>query len=807
VESEPAATSADAPSKLHHGTLELEFDSDVITLQDINAYLRETGVCMGINLAHVVLKVQGILSPRQELVIEATLSKLPGVRATASFASQTVLLEFDRQRCQLPMIVDRLEKLSVTLRQIETRTAQEKLIDDRKEKLSALPLRARVYEKLPPWMQTALGSRELVLACVGALFLIAGTSVHLSDGPQWLRLSLLAVTFVTCGYHTAIDTLKTLIHLRFDIDVLMFAAAIGAALLGHYEEGALLLLLFALGGAGEDLALGRARKAIAALSAIAPRTATVLSADGELREVLVEQLAIGDRVLVHAGERLAADGEVIDGASAIDQSPITGESAPVEKAKGDAVFAGTINGQGRLVIRVTKTAADNTLAKVIRLVEEAQASRSPTQLFTDRVEKWYVPAVLIGTGLLIVLPPLLNIPARREEGSLWAGWFYQAMAFLTAASPCALAIGTPAAVLSGIGRAARGGVLIKGGAHLEALGRIKAVAFDKTGTLTRGQPRVSAVEAVRAGWDHATVLQWAAAVERGSEHPLARAIVAEADSQPSSAAIPALIVTDVHQSPGLGITATVAGRPVSVGRLDSPADAGVNPGGPDDSRSWSARAEALTAQGATVVALRVDDEMVGLIALADTVRPTAARTLAALRELGVQRTIMLTGDNHRAAAAVAKQVGVDDFHAELLPADKLALVRQLDAELGGVAMVGDGVNDAPALAGATVGIAVGGAAGTGSDVALETADVALLADDLGKLPEAIGVGRFTRRIITQNLVIALGVIGVMAPLAALGFAPIAVAVLLHEGSTVVVVLNALRVLGYRPPNPAAPLPG
>ena len=754
------------------GTLWLAYDPGMMSLAQINAVLRQAGGCLSGNLAHVVMPVRGMTSPRMEHTIEQHLAKIPGVRAIASYASATVRIEFDRNRCALPQIVDRLDGLGLRIASPQ----------------DTGPLQ-RDAARLPGWLTLALSSRELVFACVGACFLLAAAITLWTGGPPWLRYALLVPAYVLCGWHAAIDTCRTLRHLRFDIDVLMVAAAVGAALLGHFEEGALLLLLFALGGAGEELAIGRARRAIQALTTLAPTTATRVQPDGTTREVQVQDLVVGDRILVQPGQRIAADGRIDSGASAVDQSPITGESAPVEKTAGDEVFAGTINGHGVLTVAVAKAAADNTLARIVRLVEEAQSTRSPTQRFTDRIERWYVPAVLAATALLIVVPPLLGWPSRRHPDSAWAGWFYQAMAFLTAASPCALAIGTPAAVLSGIARAARAGVLVKGGAHLENLGRVQVVAFDKTGTLTRGKAEVADV--VPLGDVKADqLLLLAAAVERGSGHPLAVAIVGEADARQ----LPRLDADDVVQTPGLGIEARVTGRRIVVGRLERfDADAAAR-----------TQAGQLQQRGCTVVGVGEGDadavRLIGLIALADRPRQGAREALARLHRLGIRKAIMLTGDHAVVARAIADEVGLDDVAADLMPETKLEHVRRLDREHGRVAMVGDGVNDAPALAHASIGIAMGAVSGSGgaSDVALETADVVLMTDDLGRLPDAISIARAARRTIVQNLVLALGVMAVVAPVAALGWTNIAAAVTLHEGSTVLVVLNALRLLGHRP---------
>ena len=716
--------------------------------------------------AKLVLAVEGLHSPGTERAVETTLAKLPGVSAKASFESKTVQVEFDRTSCAIPEIVRRLDALGLRLR------------GDHLSPISVgTPSKtATSSSRLHRLSKLARQHHQLSMALLGGLLVLAAFFVHIFHGPRALRLGLIIPAYFLTGWFTFKDTAKTLWELRFDIDVLMFAAAFGAASLGHYEEGGLLLFLFALGGAGEEMAMDRARQAIQSLARLAPETAHVRAADGSEQLVRVKDLKVGDQVVVRPFDRVPADGKVISGASAIDQSPITGESIPAEKAPGSPVFAATINGEGLLLVGVTKLASESTLAKIVKMVEAAQASKSPTQLFTDKVERFYVPLVLLATAALIVLPPLCG-------AGLWAKWFYRAMAFLTGASPCALAIGTPAAVLSGIARAARGGVLMKGGVHLENLGRVRAIAFDKTGTLTRGRPDLTDIVPLDGMTDH-EALTLAAAVEKDSSHPLAQAIVVEAQSRQC----PEAMAEQVQQVPAQGMRAIVDGRAVTVGKLSmSPSDA---PGVAEASQII----ERLAAQGKTTVVLSINGRPRAVLALADQPRPNAPDMLRRLRKLGIDRTIMLTGDHAPVAAAVAAKLGIDEFHADLLPEDKVECVKQLRQKYGRVAMVGDGVNDAPAMAHATVGIAMGGA---GTDVALETADIALMADDLGKLPEAIGLSRFSRTIITQNLVIALGVIIVLAPIAALGGTSLGLAVLFHEGSTVVVVLNSLRMLVWK----------
>lgn len=702
----------------------------------------------------VIIGIEGMVSPRSEQHVEAALAKLPGVTARASYASKSLKVEFDRNLCAMPEIARRLDRIGYRLRPFEKQPPQ--------------PTSTTSW--LCQWVKE---HHKLLMALGGGVLLLGAVINNWLGGPGAVRGVLLTASFIIAGWYTAIDTFHVLRQFKFDIDVLMFCAALGATLLGYYEEGAFLLVLFALGGAGEEMALGRARQAIEALAKLAPETATLRTPDGHERLVRVEDLAIGDEVAIKPFERVPVDGKVIRGESAIDESPLTGESVPVEKTVGAPVFAGTINGDGLLIARVTKPAGESTLARIVELVNEAQTAKSPTQMFTDAVEKRYVPLVLMATAVLIVIPPLI--------WGGWGTWFYRAMAFLTAASPCALAIGTPAAVLSGVARAARIGVLIKGGVHLENLGRVKVVAFDKTGTLTRGRPVVTDIYCAD-GMDEQRVLSLAAAVERGSSHPLADAIVHEAQQRQ----VDHLTADDATQQPGLGVRGLVEGRQVTAGRAEALLDGHAG---------LQAALERFTREGKTTVGIAVDDRPVAIIALADRPRDNAAAAVARLKRIGIERVIMLTGDHQPIAASIAQQLGIDEYHAELLPEDKLKRVTDLQQRYGAIAMVGDGVNDAPALAAAEVGIAMGGA---GTDVALETADVALMADDLQKLPDAIDLSRFSRRIITQNLVIALGTIALLAPLAALGYAMLGVAVLFHEGSTIVVVLNSLRLLLYRP---------
>ena len=628
---------------------------------------------------------------------------------------------------------------------------------------------------MPHWVQERWTMVTVVVA--GAALIIGFFGEKFFGLPPSVALAFYFLSYAAGGYDVAREALPALLRGKFDIDLLMLAAATGAAVLGEWEEGAFLLFLFSLGHAGEHYALDRARNAVGTLGKLMPRTAFVKRGD-RLEEVPVEQLAVNETVVVKPGERVPVDGVITAGESSIDQSAITGESVPVMRKPGEEVFAGTINQDNALDVRMTRLARDNTLARVMQLVAEAQEQKSPTQRFTETFARRFVPAVLVGTFLVIVILPL-------GFGWTWSASFYRGMLLLVAASPCALAIGTPAAVLAGIAQAARHGVLIKGGVHLENLGRVNTVALDKTGTLTTGHFAVTKV----IGFDSTPedeVLRAAAAVEEQSSHPLAAAIVKTARERhltfPSATAIENLA--------GKGIQAQVDGAAVLVGALRAfTGDPAAEKG-----QALAGTISKLETEGQTTVIVRRAGKFIGVIALADEPRALAGEVMQRLRAQGIERLVMLTGDNASVARRVADKIGITDVRAELLPGHKLALIRELQHDRGVIAMIGDGVNDAPALAAATVGVAMGAG---GTAVALETADVVLMGDDLGKLSFAIGLSRASQRIIRQNLVIALGVIAMLLIASGFGVIPLSVAVVLHEGSTIAVVLNALRLLAWR----------
>ncbi|MGE5602953.1 MAG: heavy metal translocating P-type ATPase, partial [Nitrososphaerales archaeon] len=651
----------------------------------------------------------------------------------------------------------------------------------------------------------------------GVLLLLALAIEVAGAGPAWLTSTVLALSMVSGGYYVFRKGITNVWLTRsLDINFLMTIAALGAAAIGEWAEAALVVFLFSLGETLESYTMDRARNSIRSLMQLAPPEATLLEVCTDCEEhvgrtlpngtpytggacpwcthetrIAVGDLAVGDRILVKPGERIAMDGRVDEGASAVNQAPITGESVPVEKAPGSDVFAGSINGAGALEISVTRLAADNTISRIIHMVEAAQAQKAPAQRWIDKFARYYTPAV-VGFALLVaVVPPLLFGQPFLDPGDGTHGWLYRALALLITACPCALVISIPVSIVSGISRAAQLGVLIKGGAYLEAAGNVDAIAFDKTGTLTRGEPAVTHVVSLNGAGEDG-VLQVAAAVEARSEHPLARAVVRQAEAQ-SLAYQPA---EGFRALLGRGAEGQVYGQLARVGNPALFAEAGILL-----PAAATAGAATLEQAGNTVMLVHGatgagrEPEMLGLVAVADTIRPEARAATAALREAGIRRTLMLTGDNERTARSIAEQAGVDDVRANLLPDGKVQAIEKLMDEYGRVAMVGDGVNDAPALARSTVGIAMGGA---GTDQALETADIVLMGDDLLKLPFAIRLSRQTLAVLRQNIAFSLLVKAAVMVLVLTGTATLWMAVFADVGTSLVVIANGMRLLRAKP---------
>ena len=739
----------------------LHYDPGILSMARLNARATAVGARITQRYGHATLPIRVVGAEDVATRVEQAVRTVEGVLdASVSLPAQQVRIEFDKTTTSAEAITKAVN--AIGLAQV------------------GVPPEPGTSADQPPAGSWYSRNKELVWSLSAGTLLLAGFA-----GERWLAIprglaiALYAGAYVFGGFdlirHAVISTRKS--GFRFDIELLMIVAAIGAAALGEWAEGAFLLFLFAIAHAMEHYALDRARGAIRALGELAPRRARV-KRDGREEEVPVEQVTTGAIVIVRPAERIPVDGTVSAGASAVNQAPITGESVPVEKTVGAEVFAGTVNGDGALEILTTKAVGDRTLDRIITLVAEAQTQKAPTQLFADRFEKVFVPIVLVADALLIIVPPLMG-------WWTWSTSFYRGMSLLVAATPCALAIGTPAAILAGIAQAARRGVLIKGGAHLENLGGTRALALDKTGTLTVGRPEVTDLRNLDTPVDD--VIRISAGVERKSQHPLAEAIVRHAEAMKVAPAE----AGDLESLTARGVRSQVDGRPVEIGSLRLWEELGVLI--PDNAR---AAVDELQRAGRSTVVVRYDGRFIGVYGIADRPREAVKEVLQRLRALGVSPLVMLSGDNSFVAEIIGKEVGVDEVRGNLLPEDKVTAIRDLVEKYGSVGMVGDGVNDAPALANATVGIAMGAA---GTAAALEAADIALMADDLGQLPFAIGLARQTRQVIKQNLVASLSVIALLVVATTTGTVGMGFAVVVHEGSTLLVIANALRMLTYSAP--------
>lgn len=762
----------------------VHYDPDALPLTRIREMVESAGARISARFGHVVWRIDDVSHQRRARTVSARLRELPGVLEAEASAAGMLRVEFDREETSEQAVRAALLQMGIAPVDEARAVASEKPAHDDHEHGSG---KTHSHGGL-------LGDNtELIFSLASGALLALGYFIEaLLSWPSWAPIACYIGAYFFGGFYTFREAIENLRLGRFEIDTLMLVAAAGAAILGAWAEGALLLFLFSLGHALEHYAMGRAKKAIEALAELAPRTATVRR-DGETREVPVEQLVVGDVVVVRPNSRLPVDGFLVKGETSINQAPVTGESVPVDKravanatearAQPDKVaaehraFAGTINGNGAIEIEVSRASSDTTLAKVVKMVSEAETQKSPTQRFTDQFERVFVPAVLaLAIGLLFA-GLVIDEPFRDT--------FYRAMAVLVAASPCALAIATPSAVLSGVARAARGGVLVKGGAPLENLGSLSAIAFDKTGTLTAGAPRITDVIPT-PGVLETELLAVAVAVESLSDHPLAKAIAQDGRQRLGDERVPE--AHDLKSLTGRGVSARLGEDSIFIGKAELFGSDGIDP----LSRDMQKAIDDLRDRGRTSMVVRRGTRDLGAIGLMDTPRAAAKSTLAKLHDLGIKRLIMISGDHQKVAEAVAREVGIDEPMGDLMPEDKVEVIKKLRAE-GKVAMVGDGVNDAPAMATATVGIAMGAA---GSDVALETADVALMADDLSHLPFAVGLSRTTRSVILQNVIVSLGVVAFLVPATIFGLS-IGAAVALHEGSTLLVVFNALRLLAYR----------
>ncbi len=634
-----------------------------------------------------------------------------------------------------------------------------------------LKLRAeneKAAEREPFWKQ-----RENYKVYISAVLLVISWFLSMQYGEDHIYPKIGYAAAVLIGGYTLFQKgLKNLARLKFDMSTLMTIAIIGAAIIGEWGEGAMVVILFAISEALERYSMDKARQSIESLMDIAPKEALIRRGTRELM-VHVDDIQIGDVMIVKPGQKLAMDGIVINGTSTLNQAAITGESVPAAKTVNDEVFAGTLNEEGLLEVKVTKRVEDTTIAKIIHLVEEAQAERAPSQQFVDKFAKYYTPAIIVLAILIAAVPPLF--------GGDWNDWIYQGLAALVVGCPCALVVSTPVAVVTAIGNAARNGVLIKGGIHLEEAGALKAIAFDKTGTLTKGVPAVTDVIAYTG--NEIDLLKITAAIEKGSQHPLASAIMRKAEENGSD--FNSVQVEGFLSITGKGIKAIVNGVLHYVG---SPNLFEELHGTIDHDKMQ--QITELQQQGKTVMVLGTESEILSLIAVADEMRESSKPVISKLNSMGIE-TVMLTGDNQRTANAIANQAGVMEIKADLLPEDKLTFIKELRANHHRVAMVGDGVNDAPALAASTVGVAMGGA---GTDTALETADIALMSDDLSKLPYTIKLSRKALGIIKQNITFSLAIKALALLLVVPGWLTLWIAIFADMGATLLVTLNSLRLL-------------
>ena len=776
------------------------YDPELISIDRIQKLAEQTGAEITGKFGHKLIEVEGIRHTRHARNIERNLRNKAGILEASVSGSGMVRLEFDTTKIDEAEILKSLRKEGLDIP--DTQVSAERFLQQAKkseQQETQEKVDEHSHEEGEDHDHSHGGifgkNTELIFSIIcGALLGIGFGLSYVEAIPSWVSLSLYIGAYFFGGYFTAKEAIQTVAKGGFEIDFLMLVAAIGAAILGEWAEGALLLFLFSMGHALEHYAMNKARKSIAALAELAPKTA-LLKRNGKTEEVGIEELSIGDIIVVKPNSKISADGVVVDGRSSVNQAPITGESVPVDKEPVDdpdkdwsqekdikdenRAFSGTINGNNTLEIKVIKVAKDSTLSRLVKLVNEAQTQKSPTQQLTDKFEKYFVPAVL-------VLVVLLNF-AFLVIDETFSESFYRAMAVLVAASPCALAIATPSAVLSGVARAAKSGVLIKGGRPLEDLGVLTALAFDKTGTLTEGKPKLTEVVAL-GDVKEEELLKIAIAVEGLSDHPLAKAVVRDGKERLKGADIPE--AKDLEAVLGKGIKATLGSDKVYIGNLDLFESLDEK----KPSKEIEEKVKSLESAGNTTMLIRQNDDYIGIIALMDTPREEAKNTLEQLKKIGIKRMIMLTGDNQKVADAVAKEIGLTDAWGSLLPEEKVEAIKELRQKEDKVAMVGDGVNDAPAMANSTVGIAMGAA---GSDVALETADIALMADKLETLPFAIGLSRKAKGIIKQNLWVSLGIVALLIPSTIFGLANIGIAVLIHEGSTLVVVFNALRLLAYK----------
>ncbi|MCM3443352.1 MULTISPECIES: heavy metal translocating P-type ATPase [Metabacillus] len=694
-----------------------------------------------------IYRVQGFTCANCAAKFENNVKQLPGVQeAKVNFGASKITVQGN-----------------TTIEELEKAGAFEnlKIRDENEQRI----------ERVPFWKQ-----KENIKVYISAILLVISWFLGNQYGEEHILPTIgYAAAILIGGYSLFIKGLKNLLRFNFDMNTLMTVAILGAAAIGEWGEGATVVILFAISEALERYSMDKARQSIESLMDIAPKEALIRRGNEEMM-VHVEDIQIGDIMIVKPGQKLAMDGKVVKGTSTLNQAAITGESVPVTRTIDDEVFAGTLNEEGLLEVKVTKRVEDTTLSKIIHLVEEAQAERAPSQAFVDRFAKYYTPGIIILALLLAVIPPLFM-------GADWSEWIYRGLAVLVVGCPCALVISTPVSIVTAIGNAARNGVLIKGGIHLEETGTLKVIAFDKTGTLTKGVPAVTDV--VTYGGNENELMTITAAIEKGSQHPLASAIMRKAEE--NGLKFNDVSVEEFQSITGKGVKARINNEMYYVGSPNLFEEILLN----GIKTEIKGQITTLQTQGKTVMVLGTENEILSLIAVADEMRESSKEVIRKLHQVGIEKTVMLTGDNQRTAEAIGKEVGVSNIKADLLPEDKLNFIKELRGKHQSVAMVGDGVNDAPALAASTVGVAMGGA---GTDTALETADIALMSDDLSKLPYTIKLSRKALAIIKQNITFSLAIKAVALLLIVPGWLTLWLAIFADMGATLIVTLNSLRLL-------------
>ncbi len=725
--------------------LTLRYDPNVVSFEVLEKKARDLGCALAQRFGHETLTLTGLDCADCAIKLEKAVRRLPGILwVAANFATSKLSVEYETNRVSVAQVKTAIKNLGYGVEEVMGDQPTESF-----------------------WSQH---SKTVLTMIAGILLALGVANTFLGPEPDISRY-FFAVSILTGGYFVARSGFYSLKTFSLDMNFLVTVAVIGAMVIGEWLDGAMVVFLFAVGSALESYSMRRTRRVIKSLVDLAPSEAHIRTGNLD-QTVPVEEVKVGDIVIVKPGEKVSVDGVVIAGTSSVSEASVTGESMPVEKADGDRVFAGTINNNGSLEIKTLRISKENAIAKIVHLVEEAQAHKAPTQLFTEKFSRYYTPIILFLALTAAVVPPLMY-------GQPFDPWVHRALILLVVACPCSLIISTPVALVSAIGNAAKKGILVKGGAYLEAIGSVSVFAFDKTGTLTLGEPEVTDIISFNS-MSEGKILELANAIESRSEHPLAKAIAREARQQ----GIGTLKINDFQAVPGCGAYARLNGQVYYIGSW----------------KFFSERLLPLTAKpdilhlekaGKTVVLLGTEEQLVGALALSDTIRPHVRKTITALRELGHSHITMLTGDNEAAAAEIAKGLGIDTFHAELLPEEKVSLIKKLDARYGSVAMVGDGINDAPALAAATVGIAMGAA---GTDVALETADIALMSDDISRLTMTVNLSRRAMRIIKQNIILSLTVVVLLVAGTFGGYLNLTLGVLGHEGSALIVIANGMRLL-------------